>query len=664
MRPVPLGRLVACAPMRAAALLAAAGALLLAALLGGGASGDSRLLWIGGGAALAAGLAAAAAFLGALPRPTPGRDGAAFLALGAGFVVWSGATILWSVEPDRSWAYTNRGLAYLAFACFGLFLGAALPRAPSKLAFLFLAGFAAALGWALLGKAIPSLYPDYGRVARLRSPIGYWNALAQVCDAALPLGLWLGSRRRWAGSLVVFGASVAAVLTLSRSGLVIGVLAVLLYLALSRDAYGGLLTLAASLPPAALVAGIAFTQPGLVDDGTTHAQRVHAGVVFAATFLAGAAVAGLAGWWLSRLRVPAAPERARVVRFAASGAVMVVLLAVVAGIVREGGPAPAARRLWHGFATTEQITQASGRLASANSSNRWRWWQESWDAFTRHPLGGSGAGTFELEHRIVRGGRYSEPTIEPHSIAVQALGETGIVGFLLLTGTVMAAALVLRSALRRLDGFDRAAAVALTAGAAAWLAHALVDLHWDYLAVTAPVFLAVGVLAAAGRPPLPARRHPLWALGALLLAAAAIYSLATPWLANRRIDTGLAALGRGDLAAADSDFRAADRLNPFAVEPLLYQAAVATARGNRHAAEILYLRAHARQPKNPDVLYELGVFEFRQGNYLAAYRALNDAYTLDRFGPAGQKGGYLDRARAIVNREAAKQRAKATATAP
>ncbi len=650
--------------MRAAALLAAAGALLLAALLGGGASGDSRLLWIGGGAALAAGLAAAASFLGALPRPSPGRSGAAFLALGGGFVVWSGVTILWSVQPDRSSAYTNRGLVYLAFACLGLFLGAALPHAPRRLAYLFLAGFALAIGWALLGKAIPSLYPDYGRIARLRSPVGYWNALAQLCDAALPLGLWLGARRRWAGSLVVYGASVAAVLTLSRSGLAIGALAVLLYLALSRDAYGGLLTLTASLPPAALVAGIAFTQPGLVDDGTTHAQRVHAGAVFAVTFLVGAAVAGLAGRWLSRLRVPAAPGRARVVRYAASGAAVVVLLVVVAGVVRAGGPAPAVRKLWHGFATTEQITQASGRLGSANSSNRWRWWQESWDAFSQHRLGGSGAGTFELEHRIVRGAAYSQPTIEPHSIALQALGETGIVGFLLLVGAVVAAALVLRSALRRLDGFDRAAAAALTAGAAAWLAHALVDLHWDYLAVTAPVFLAVGVLAAAGRPALPVVRRPLLALGAVLLAAAAVYSLATPWLANRRLDSGLAALGRGDLARADSDFRAADRLNPLAVEPLLYQAAVAAARGNLHAAEILYLRAHARQPKNPDVLYELGVFEFRQGNYLAAYWALNDAYTLDRFGPAGQKGGYLDRARAIVNREAKKQNAMGTPIAP
>ena len=643
--------------MRAAALLAAAGALLLAALLGGGASGDSRLLWIGGGAALAAGIAAAASFLGVLPRPSPGHAGTAFLALGGGFVLWSGLTILWSVQPDRSWDYTNRGLAYLAFACFGLFLGAALPHAPRRLALLFLAGFAAAIGWALLGKAIPSLYPDYGRIARLRSPVGYWNALAQVCDAALPLGLWLGARRRWAGALVVYGASVAAVLTLSRSGLVIGALAVLLYLALARDAYGGLLTLAASLPPAALVAGIAFTQPGLVDDGTTRSQRVHAGAVFSVSFLVGA-VRGRArrGLALAASR----PGRARAGShrpLRRRGCGVVLLVVVAAGIVRAGGPASAARRLWHGFATTEQITQASGRLSSANSSNRWRWWQESWDAFSQHPLGGSGAGTFGLEHRLVRGARFSEPTIEPHSIALQSLGETGSGGgFLLLAGAVAAAALVLRAALRRLDGVDRAAAAALTAGAAAWLAHALVDLHWDYIAVTAPVFLAVGALAAAGRPVLPARRRPLWALGAVLLAAAAVYTLATPWLANRRLDSGLAALGRGNLTAAASDFRAADRLNPLAVEPLLYQAAVQTARGKVHAAEILYLRARARQPKNPDALYELGVFEFRQRNYLAAYRALNDAYTLDRFGPAGTKGGYLDRARAIVNREA-KQRA-------
>ena len=61
-------------------------------------------------------------------------------------------------------------------------------------------GFAALLGavcvWSLAGKALPWLYEDYGRIARLRAPVGYWNALALLGDIALPIGLCLATRRR------------------------------------------------------------------------------------------------------------------------------------------------------------------------------------------------------------------------------------------------------------------------------------------------------------------------------------------------------------------------------------------------------------------------------------------------------------------------------------
>ena len=46
------------------------------------------------------------------------------------------------------------------------------------------------------GKVFPWLYEDYGRITRLRGPVGYWNALALLGDLALPLGLWLATRRR------------------------------------------------------------------------------------------------------------------------------------------------------------------------------------------------------------------------------------------------------------------------------------------------------------------------------------------------------------------------------------------------------------------------------------------------------------------------------------
>ena len=61
-----------------------------------------------------------------LPLPGLGREGIAFAVLGGGFAVWTGVTVLWSVLPDRSWDYFNRGLAYFAFAVVGAFAGSAL----------------------------------------------------------------------------------------------------------------------------------------------------------------------------------------------------------------------------------------------------------------------------------------------------------------------------------------------------------------------------------------------------------------------------------------------------------------------------------------------------------------------------------------------------------
>ena len=50
--------------------------------------------------------------------------------------------------------------------------------------------------WALAGKAVPALYEDYGRGRPLRSPVGYWNALALVLVFGLPIALSAASSRR------------------------------------------------------------------------------------------------------------------------------------------------------------------------------------------------------------------------------------------------------------------------------------------------------------------------------------------------------------------------------------------------------------------------------------------------------------------------------------
>jgi hypothetical protein len=102
-------------------------------------------------------------------------------------------------------SYLNRGGVYLAFALLGLAVAGTV-RASARV----VAGGLAALlfgvvGWALLGKVFPSLFPDGARVARLRDPIGYWNALALACALALPLGLWAATRRSWRRELRAAG---------------------------------------------------------------------------------------------------------------------------------------------------------------------------------------------------------------------------------------------------------------------------------------------------------------------------------------------------------------------------------------------------------------------------------------------------------------------------
>src|ERR671928_59930 len=208
--PRPRTRLVASRSMRAAAEVAAprlrslpvttgalgggVAALLFWTLFFGGGSRGLSLAWLGTAVVLAASAALAAALLGALPWPDLDRTGLAFLVLTGLFVLWNGASISWSLDPDRAWAYTNRGLVYLAFACLGLFVGALVPRAPRAVAAGLAVLLAGVLGWALLGKVVPSLFPDGGRLARLRSPVGYWNALALLADMAVALGLWLAAR--------------------------------------------------------------------------------------------------------------------------------------------------------------------------------------------------------------------------------------------------------------------------------------------------------------------------------------------------------------------------------------------------------------------------------------------------------------------------------------
>jgi tetratricopeptide (TPR) repeat protein len=611
-------------------VLGAGGALAAFATLFSSGSSGGRLTWIGV-AALCVGAALAVGALWGLPRPALRPE--ALLALGflVAFVAWNGISVLWSIEGDRSWAYLNRGLVYLAFALVGL----ALAPYVRQWAYVLSAVLALPLGWALLGKAIPAL-GDSGRVARLSSPIGYWNALGLLFAMALPLALWLAARRehghwlRALGVVYLYALVVGLLLTYSRGGVLAAGAAAALWLVLGSPRIESAAALLLGGGAGLGVAVWAFTRPGLAEDGQPHAVRVHDGAWFAVVFALAALAVGAVAYLgsLAEEQRPLSDARRRVVGraalavLAAGVAVGIVLLAVEAkphGWFREFTTQP----------TDASVQGGPERLANASSSSRWLWWQEAWHAWEQQPARGTGAGTFELTHRLLRTNNIV--VTEPHNVPLQFLSETGLVGFFLALCSILAAAVGVARRLAGLRGEERAAAAALAVLAAAYVLHSLVDFDWDFVAVTAPFMLTVGALLGG-----PAKRDaPRLSLAPVPVAAAIALalSLLTPWFAERSTDAARAAIADGRPLQAYRDARDARSLNPLALDPLLVQAAALEQLGDFQGARQRYIDAVELQPLNWEPWTYLGLFEIDERDRGRAVPPLRRAVQLDPLNP-------------------------------
>jgi O-antigen ligase len=617
------------------AAAAVAGALVFCALFFANGFDEAPLVWIGALALAAAVLPTAAAFVGLAPPIALDRAGAVFLGCLVGLAVWVGLSTIWSLSPDRSWAYTNQTVVYAAFAVAGLPLGAWLAR-PAVSGALGAAVLLGVLyGWALLAKCVPALYEDYGRVARLRAPVAYWNELALLGAAGVPVALWLASPRsrrpaeRAAGATLLYAAVVVTLLTYSRFGVVLALLAAAAWTVLGRDRVESVVASLLAAVAGAVVFGVALALPGITSDGEPHAVRVHDGWIFLLVLLAGALTVAGVSLVLARLEAgrPLSDDRRRAFeRVAAVGAVVAVVAVIAVG-------AAYAHRIWGEFANpaTSQISSGSGHALSLNSSNRWRWWEEEWQAFTEHPLLGTGGGTFQLTDLRLRQSALVTTT-EPHNTPLQFLGELGIVGFLLYAGAAVAATVGIVAARRRAQGQERTAVTALGIAAAAFLVHNVVDMDWDYVAVCGPFLLVVGLLL--GRRPEPHSvpvRRPLVAAAAVLVALGAVYSLTAPWLAGRALAAG--------------NYRQAHHYDPLSTDALADWATVEWGDGHLRRALELYREEVALEPQNGETWYDLGFFYWQNHAPRRAYGALSQAWRYDPQGPTGEPCGLLDQAR-------------------
>lgn len=647
---------------RSAAVLAAAlvAACAYAAFASGATDvGEEWRLQIGLAAAALAALAAWAS--GARIAIATSPAGWCALGLLAAFAAWSAITLAVSVAPDLTWASTNRAIAYALVLALAIAVGTSADRAIERVsAGILLVGLAVA-AFALGGKVVPGVNVgglfdlNHTQVfSRLRAPLGYWNALSLLCALAVPIAVRMavdrtrGDRVRLPALAGLWLLVLVCGLTYSRGGVLALVVATIVLTALGGARLRGLVALGLAAGATLPALAVAFSRPALTGNYVPLGARISDGRLLGAVALVCLGLLLAAGWAALRLerRVRWTPGRSRLTWRALGGlAALLVLATIASAVASPGGLGGSVSDARERFTTAREAPseQDPSRLLSTNSSNRWVWWQEAAGAWSDRPLAGWGAGSFPVTHLDFRQQPLS--VRQPHSVPLQFLAETGLVGFLLAMGALGA---LLWAALQRVramaSGRERDLAVALLAGGTAYLAHGFYDWDWDIPGVTVPALLMLGVLAArpgavVARPARDAVRPLLLAGGAVALLAFAA-SAALPAWSDSKSAAALASLrdgsSAGELEDAAAEAELAARLNPLAVEPLIAAATIAQRRGRVLEQRRLLLRAVRRQPRSEVAWIRLAQVAFVLGDRNGVLRASRRVVELDPLNPAAR----------------------------
>lgn len=521
------------------------------------------------------------------------------------FTTWTLVSGWWSGSSARATLEYNRALLYTTvFVLMG-----ALGRSHSR-ARALLYGMTVACVVISIAATATWLAPDLFRVAddagrlRLSWPTSYWNATGLIAALAL---VWTSSlscssteppRVRVLAAMAAPVPAATLIFTVSRGAVAVAVLGLLLAVWMIRSSAtpGGVATL---VPAIAVAVAIALAVNGLaVAKPAAHA--VSAGHRTALLLLGVALAAGALRFVLLRLDARLAVIRAPWTRTQARVALGVVAAVVVVAFLAFGGP-DKVRGAVHRFGSqsVSQGLPARERLTQLGGNGRIEAWHVALvDGFLRHPLLGTGAGTYATLWT-----RYAPPAeriLDAHSVYLGQLAELGIIGTGLLVGAIAAMLVALAW---RARGPERQVWAALLAGGVMWALHAGVDWDWEMPAVTV-WFFAAGALALAA--PLDRRRlgtpsslRFAIGLGCLLLAV----TPALIWRSQTQLIKAVTALQRGDCVAAESAALASNaalssRPEPF--EVISYCEAAA----QRFPLALSAIRAaEQRDPQNWELYY-------------------------------------------------------------
>ena len=588
------------------------------------------------------------------------RTAALAIGLLAAFAAWNGITVFWSVAPDQTWLEVNHVVTYLLVLGLGIVIGSSYPRALELVGVGFvwvaLAVTAYALGQKLFpGLHVPGLFNlnQTGPLPRLQEPLGYWNALALFIALAVPLAWAVAAdqgrsgRARIAALCAIELMVLTIVFTYSRGGLLALAIALAVGIAVSGDRLRCAMWLGLSLAATLPVAVLGLVSPQLTRAGEKLSSRESGGAILAILLsLSLVALIAAARKLLTvepRVRI-AADRLPALRRLAAAGAVVVVVAAVLALAVSSRGLTGTISHAWHTFTTTQPASNYDpNRLLSADSQNRWVWWKEAAGAFGDRPLGGWGAGSFAVVHRLYR--RDTLTVQQPHSVPLQFLSETGVVGALLAVGAfVLLLRAGLRAVKRREPGSQRLLAAGAFAAGLAYAIHSLYDWDWEIPAVTLPALLLLGVLVASRarvpgspvREPLRLGRRGAWLAASTLWLGAFALSIELPNLAASKASAAVvnaSATSPAALARARSDAQTASAIDPLSDAGLRAEATLALHQGQLGNAQADLQQAVQREPSDVQAWEQLAYVDVLLRENTRGLEAARHAIALDPQGP-------------------------------
>jgi O-antigen ligase len=441
-------------------------------------------------------------------RPLEGFGlGAALVTAALGlFAAWALVSSAWSDSPARAVTEFDRALLYILL----LALVATLPRT-TETARLVMLGIAAGMTFVCIGGLATRVLPDVFPIApnvldqRLSYPITYWNGLGLVAALAILFATHLTCSAREPVAARVTAAAflplLAATLyfTFSRASIVVMVIGVVAYVVLARPRAFGPALIAVG-PPTIVAVVWAYNAELLARPDPTTAGAVDEGHEVFLVLVLCALAAGAARYALIRIGLDErllkidVPKRTRNAIVATTAGVL-VLAAGTAWIALDMNDRIS--RQYEKFKEGDVIRaneDARERLTDVGNNGRIEHWEEAIDAFSSHPLKGTGAGTYELTWAK---NRHSDFTVrDGHSLYLETLSELGLVGAVLL---VLALGGILVALGMRSGGHGLGTWSALFIAACMWALHAAQDWVWELPAVTAWLFAAGGI--ALARPP-------------------------------------------------------------------------------------------------------------------------------------------------------------------